>query len=214
MLSRKTLLGDDPHGYAAADAANDHLFYHGYDDDNDDDYYDDDDSEWANSYNFCDITDADMSRKTPLIQPILRMKAPIIMTCPMMTIRKITVIMMMMLTVFLGKTSSLCYYKTSLLLYPLPLMPSLNNLIESPTDKSIHTKNNNNLRTTPKRTKQSAYQGFGPKPKHVWNGESYQTATSLAHAQQIQQTRKKFNKKFIDTKNNNNNTSVVFRFLP
>ena len=86
-------------------------------------------------------------------------------------------------------------------------MPSLNNLIESPTDKSIHTKNNNNLRTTPKRTKQSAYQGFGPKPKHVWNGESYQTATSPAHAQQIQQTRKKFNDKFIDTKNNNNNTS-------
>ena len=63
-MPRKTLLGDDPHGYAAADAANDHLFYHGnngYDDDNDDDYYDDDDSEWANSYNFCDITDADIN---------------------------------------------------------------------------------------------------------------------------------------------------------
>ena len=48
-----TNFGDDPHGYAAADATNNHIFYRGYydDDDDDDDYYDDGDSEeWANSY--------------------------------------------------------------------------------------------------------------------------------------------------------------------
>ena len=33
-------------------------------------------------------------------------------------------------------------------------------LIESPIDKSTDTKNNNNIRTTPKQTKQSSYQGF------------------------------------------------------
>ena len=49
---------DAPRGYAAVDAADDHLFYHGYDDDNDDDYYDDDGSEWTNSYNFGDTTGA------------------------------------------------------------------------------------------------------------------------------------------------------------
>tara|TARA_B110001450_G_C17601916_1_gene473368 strand:+ start:758 stop:949 length:192 start_codon:yes stop_codon:yes gene_type:complete len=55
--------------------------------------------------------------------------------------------------------------------------------------------------TTPARTKQSAYQGFGSKPTYVvWNGESYRTATSPAHTQQIQQTtNKKFNED-LDTK--------------
>ena len=52
------------------------------------------------------------------------------------------------------------------------------------------------------RTKQSAYQGFEPNKANtcnVWNGESYQKATSPTHAQQIQQTCKKFNED-LDTK--------------
>ena len=50
--------------------------------------------------------------------------------------------------------------------------------------------NNNNApqrpqHTTPARTKQSTYQGFRPKPIHVWNGESYQiVTTSPAHARE------------------------------
>ena len=82
-----------------------------------------------------------------------------------------------------------------------PTAPTANNtspsLIESFPDKSTDstdTDNNNNhnnniRRATPARTKQSAYRGFGPKPIHVWNGESYQKATSPAHAQLIRNYR-------------------------
>ena len=48
--------------------------------------------------------------------------------------------------------------------------------------------------TTPTRTKQSTYQGFGPKLIRVWNGEHYQKATSSAHAQLIQNICQKYNK--------------------
>ena len=94
-----TNFGDDPHGYAAADTTNDHLFYRGYyddDDDDDDDYYDDGDcEEWVNSYGSVILQmlilmtiPKSLPRKTPLIQPIVRMKTPIIMTRPMMTSNK------------------------------------------------------------------------------------------------------------------------------
>ena len=102
-----------------------------------------------------------------------------------------------------------------------PTAPTANNtspsLIESFTDKStdptntdnMNIDNNNNTnnndpygtRTTPTRTKQTAYRGFGPKPMHVWNGERYQKATSPAHAQLIRNIRQKFNEEIADHNN-------------
>ena len=77
--------------------------------------------------------------------------------------------------------------------------------------------NNNRRRTAPARTKQSAYQGFGPKPIHEWNGERYQKATSPAHAQLIRNIREKFNEELAapqyydgddDDDDDNNNDDV------
>ena len=55
------------------------------------------------------------------------------------------------------------------------------------------------------RTKQSAYRGFGPKPTHVWNGESYQKATSLVHAQLIRNIHEKFNEELAAQHDGDNN---------
>ena len=55
-----------------------------------------------------------------------------------------------------------------------------------------------------------AHRSFGPKPIHVWNGESYQKATNLAHAQLIQCIYCKFNEELdaqckVFPGNDNNN---------
>ena len=64
----------------------------------------------------------------------------------------------------------------------------------------------------PTRTKQSAYQGFRPKPIHLWNGEIYQKATSQAHALLIHQIRHKFNEEisaqYTDTRLDNDDKSM------
>ena len=78
-----------------------------------------------------------------------------------------------MLTASLGKQDKQLVLSQGLSLTVPIATNALPSLIKSPTDKSTNTKNNNNIRTTPKQTKQSSYQGFWPKPKCVYNGESY-----------------------------------------
>ena len=53
-------------------------------------------------------------------------------------------IILMILNMSLGKTSSLCYCRISLPLYPMCATDVLPSLIEFFTDKSTDTKNNNN----------------------------------------------------------------------
>ena len=85
------------------------------------------------------------------------------------------------------------------------ISPTVNNtspsLIESPTDKPPMIAILHVAHTIPT-TKQSAHQGYGPKPIHdVWNGERYQKATSPAHAQLIRNIRQKFNEEIADHNN-------------
>ena len=131
------------------------------------------------------------------------------------------IIILMMPTASLGKTSRMCYHRTSLPPYPMTPMPSLASLIESPMDKSINTINTNtnaSQRTTPTRRIQSAYQGFRPKPIHLWNGEIYQKATSQAHTLLIHQIRHKFNEEisaqYTDTRLDNDDKSMDILIQP